>query len=96
MTPELKSEKLERLKLAYRKLCELHAAEPAGDAQLQARTAAGQLTEAVGIARSLLQAGVLERLDEPEPNGRRYALTVDLPPDFAEQHDHYAHGAPKR
>jgi hypothetical protein len=20
----------------------------------------------------------------------------DLPPDFAEQHDHYAHGAPKR
>jgi superfamily II RNA helicase len=39
--------------------------------------------EAVGIARSLLQAGVVERLDEPEADGRRYRLTVDLPPDFA-------------
>ncbi len=41
------------------------------------------IREAVGIARSLLQAGVVERLDEPEPDGRRYRLTVDLPPDFA-------------
>lgn len=41
------------------------------------------IREAVGIARSLLQAGVIERLDEPEPDGRRYRLTVDLPPDFA-------------
>ena len=41
------------------------------------------IREAVGIARSLLQAGVLERLAEPEPVGRRYRLTVDLPPDFA-------------
>ncbi|ORX15607.1 MULTISPECIES: DEAD/DEAH box helicase [Mycolicibacterium] len=41
------------------------------------------IRDAVGIARSLLQAGVLERLDEPEPDGRRYRLTVDLPPDFA-------------
>jgi hypothetical protein len=41
------------------------------------------IREAIGIARSLLQAGVLERLDEPEPDGRRYRLTVDLPPDFA-------------
>ncbi|AQA03258.1 DEAD/DEAH box helicase [Mycobacterium sp. MS1601] len=41
------------------------------------------IREAVGIARSLLQAGVLERLDTPEPDGRRYRLTVDLPPDFA-------------
>jgi len=41
------------------------------------------IREAVGIARSLLQAGVLERLDAPEPDGRRYRLTVDLPPDFA-------------
>jgi hypothetical protein len=41
------------------------------------------IREAVGIARSLLQAGVLERLAEPEPDGRRYQLTVDLPPDFA-------------
>jgi superfamily II RNA helicase len=41
------------------------------------------IREAVGIARSLLQAGVIERLDEPEPDGRRYRLTVDLPADFA-------------
>jgi hypothetical protein len=41
------------------------------------------IREAVGIARSLLQAGVLERLDVPEDDGRRYRLTVDLPPDFA-------------
>jgi superfamily II DNA/RNA helicase len=41
------------------------------------------IREAVGIARSLLQAGVLERLDEPEADGRRYRLTVDLPMDFA-------------
>ena len=41
------------------------------------------IREAVGIARSLLQAGVIERLDEPEPDGRRYRLTVDLPPNFA-------------
>src|SRR5439155_26464648 len=42
--------------------------------------------EAIGIARSLLQAGVLERLDDPQHvpvDGRRYRLTVDLPPDFA-------------
>ncbi len=41
------------------------------------------IREAVGIARSLLQAGVIERLDKPEPDGRRYRLTLDLPPDFA-------------
>lgn len=41
------------------------------------------IREAVGIARSLLQAGILERLDAPGPDGRRYRLTVDLPPDFA-------------
>lgn len=41
------------------------------------------IREAVGIARSLLQAGVLERLDEPQADGRRYRLTVDLPHDFA-------------
>ena len=41
------------------------------------------IREAVGIARSLLQAGVLERLDEPGADGRRYRLTVDLPRDFA-------------
>lgn len=37
------------------------------------------IREAVGIARSLLQAGVIERLDQPDPDGRRYRLTVDLP-----------------
>ncbi|WP_116453503.1 DEAD/DEAH box helicase [Blastococcus litoris] len=41
------------------------------------------IREAIGIARSLLQAGVLERLPEPEPDGRRYDLTLDLPEDFA-------------
>lgn len=45
------------------------------------------ILEAVGIARSLLQAGVLERIDEPDGDpdqkGRRYRLTVDLPYDFA-------------
>ncbi|MGE2726119.1 DEAD/DEAH box helicase [Mycolicibacterium pulveris] len=41
------------------------------------------IREAVGIARSLLQAGVVERLDEPGPDGRRYRLTVDLPTNFA-------------
>ncbi|WNG87482.1 DUF3516 domain-containing protein [Mycobacterium sp. ITM-2016-00317] len=42
------------------------------------------IREAVGIARSLLQAGVLERVGAADdPDGRRYRLTVDLPPDFA-------------
>lgn len=41
------------------------------------------IREAVGIARSLLQAGVVERLDEPGPDGSRYRLIVDLPPNFA-------------
>ncbi|OBF12009.1 DEAD/DEAH box helicase [Mycobacterium sp. ACS4331] len=41
------------------------------------------IREAVGIARSLLQAGVVERLATPDPDGRRYRLTVDLPTDFA-------------
>ncbi|WP_246215343.1 DEAD/DEAH box helicase [Modestobacter muralis] len=41
------------------------------------------IREAIGIARGLLQAGVIERLAVPEPDGRRYRLTVSLPPDFA-------------
>ncbi len=41
------------------------------------------IREAIGITRGLLTAGVLERLDTPEADGRRYRLTVDLPPDFA-------------
>jgi superfamily II RNA helicase len=35
------------------------------------------------LARSLLRSGVLTRLDGPDPSGRRYVLTVDLPADFA-------------
>jgi len=38
---------------------------------------------ALRLARSLLRSGVLTRLDEPDVHGRRYVLTVDLPPDFA-------------
>jgi superfamily II RNA helicase len=37
----------------------------------------------VAIVRSLLAGGVVERLDEPESDGRRYRLTVDLQEDFA-------------
>lgn len=39
------------------------------------------IREAIGIARSLLQAGVLERVSDAD--GVQYRLTVDLPPDFA-------------
>ena len=38
---------------------------------------------ALRLARSLVRSGVVTRLDEPDEFGRRYALTVDLPPDFA-------------
>src|SRR6185312_8251170 len=38
---------------------------------------------AIGIYRSLLAAGVVERLPEPDEKGRTIRLTVDLPPDFA-------------
>jgi len=38
---------------------------------------------AIGAYRALLAAGVVERLAEPEPDGRTVRLTVDLPPDFA-------------
>lgn len=41
------------------------------------------IRETLGIARSLLQAGIVQRLEAPEPDGRRYRLTVDLPADFA-------------
>jgi superfamily II RNA helicase len=37
----------------------------------------------VAIARSLLAAGVVQRLDEPDTLGSRYRLTVDLQADFA-------------
>jgi len=53
MVAELLAEKLERLKLAYAKLNELHAAEPAGDPQAQERAAANHLTTTLGISRPL-------------------------------------------
>jgi hypothetical protein len=42
---------------------------------------------------------VLAPPQEGEPTLRNLlalAGTVDLPPDFAEQHDHYIHGTPKK
>lgn len=38
---------------------------------------------ALRLARSLRRSGVLTRLDEPDEYGRRFVLTVDLPPEFA-------------
>jgi hypothetical protein len=38
---------------------------------------------AIRLGRSLLDSGVLIRLPEPDRDGRRVALTVDLPEDFA-------------
>jgi len=38
---------------------------------------------ALRLGRSLVRSGVVTRLDPPDGHGRRYALTVDLPQDFA-------------
>ena len=38
---------------------------------------------ALRLTRSLVDSGVLTRLDELDEFGRRYVVTVDLPPDFA-------------
>ena len=38
---------------------------------------------ALRLVRSLVRSGVVTRLPEPDGFGRRYVLTVDLPPDFA-------------
>ncbi|HQR27010.1 MAG TPA: DUF3516 domain-containing protein [Nocardioides sp.] len=38
---------------------------------------------AVRLVRSLVRSGVVTRLPQPDEFGRRYVLTVDLPPDFA-------------
>ena len=38
---------------------------------------------ALRLARSLVTSGTLTRLDELDEFGRRYVMTVDLPPDFA-------------
>jgi superfamily II RNA helicase len=41
------------------------------------------IREAIAIYRSLLDAGVVERLDEPDETGRIVRLTVDLQSDFS-------------
>ena len=41
------------------------------------------IRHAIAITRSLLAGGVVERLAEPEPDGRGVRLTVDLPANFA-------------
>jgi superfamily II RNA helicase len=41
------------------------------------------IRQAINIYRALLRAGVVERLDEPDEDGRTVRLTVELQPDFA-------------
>ncbi|KIH98590.1 DEAD/DEAH box helicase [Streptomonospora alba] len=41
------------------------------------------ISEAIAIYRSLIDGGIVERLEEPDENGRVARLTVDLQPDFA-------------
>ena len=41
------------------------------------------IRQAIGMYRSLVAAGVLERLPEPDAQGRRARVTVDLQEDFA-------------
>ncbi|MFC7328924.1 DEAD/DEAH box helicase [Marinactinospora rubrisoli] len=41
------------------------------------------IREAIAIYRSLLDGGIVERLPEPDADGRTARLTVDLQPDFA-------------
>jgi superfamily II RNA helicase len=41
------------------------------------------IRRAIAIYRALLAGGVVERLDEPDPEGRSVRLTVDLQRDFA-------------
>ena len=41
------------------------------------------IRRAIGMYRSLLGGGVIERLDEPDSDGRRVRVTVDLQIDFA-------------
>ncbi|MEV0650743.1 DUF3516 domain-containing protein [Phytomonospora sp. NPDC050363] len=42
-----------------------------------------QIHQAIAMYRSLLAAGVVEKLDEPDDSGRTVRLTVDLQADFA-------------
>jgi len=53
MVAELLAEKLARFKLAYAKLVELNAAEPAGDPLARERAAANHVTSTLGISRPL-------------------------------------------
>lgn len=47
------------------------------------RTQRQHVRRAIAIYRALLAGGVIERLPEPEPDGRTIRLTVDLPDNFA-------------
>jgi superfamily II RNA helicase len=49
----------------------------------ESRAQARLTRRALRLARSLLASGILTRLEQPDEHGRRYVLTVDLPPDFA-------------
>ncbi len=46
-------------------------------------TQRGHIRRAIGMYRSLLGGGVIERLDEPDSDGRLVRVTVDLQIDFA-------------
>ncbi|WP_300343304.1 RNA helicase [Nesterenkonia sp.] len=61
--------------LAMRRLITSSDESPTRQAQLQRR--------ALEILRELLAAGVLERLEEPDEDGRSVDLTLDLQDDFA-------------
>ncbi|MEY9213273.1 DUF3516 domain-containing protein [Thermobifida halotolerans] len=47
------------------------------------KTQRRHIREAIAIYRSLLDGGIVERLEEPDADGRTARLTVDLQPDFA-------------
>ena len=47
------------------------------------RTRRQHVRRAIAIYRALLAGGVVERLDEPDEDGRTIRLTVDLPDNFA-------------
>ena len=48
-----------------------------------ARAQLRHIRRAIAIYRSLLDGGIVERLDEPDAEGRTIRLTVDLQQDFA-------------
>ncbi len=47
------------------------------------RTQRQHVRRAIAIYRALLAGGVIERLDEPDEDGRTIRLTIDLPDNFA-------------